>query len=105
MRAVKWEYALLYISDGEPSRRWILFSHEQDGASLDRFAERAASRTGTSVHFAPESVHTTWILGMLGEEGWELVGAARVESLDASCLYLKRELTDGRRAGAAEHED
>ena len=94
---MKWEYALLYISDEEPSRRWVLFSHAQDEASLDRFASRATNQTATSVHFAPESVHTTWVLGMLGEEGWELVGAARVESVGASCLYLKRELTDGRR--------
>ena len=101
MRPVKWEYALLYISDEEPPRRWILFSHEQD-AGLDRFAARATNQTATAVHFEPESVHTTWVLGVLGEEGWELVGSARIESLDASCLYLKRELTDGRRVGAAE---
>ena len=99
---MKWEYALLYISDEEPSRRWILFSHEQDAAGIERFAARATNQTTTSVHFEPESVHTTWVLGVLGEEGWELVGSARVESLDASCLYLKRELTDGRRVGAEE---
>ena len=97
MRPVKWEYALLYIADEKPARRWILFSHEQDAASLGLHADRATSQTPTSIHFDPERVHTTWILGTLGTEGWELVGSARVDSLEATCLYLKRELGDDGR--------
>ena len=97
MRPVKWEYALLYISDEKPARRWILFSHEQDAASLERYASRATAHTATSIHFDPQKVHTTWILGTLGMEGWELVGTARVDSLEAACLYLKRELDDDGR--------
>ena len=30
-------------------------------------------------------------------EGWDLVGSAKVESLEATCLYLKRELVGDRR--------
>ncbi len=97
MRPVKWEYALLYIADEKPARGWILFSHEQDAASLGLHADRATSQTPTSIHFDPEKVHTTWILGTLGAEGWELVGTARVDSLAAACLYLKRELGDDGR--------
>ncbi len=97
MRAVKWEYALLYISDEKPARRWILFSHEQDAASLERYSPRATAHTATSIHFNPERVHTTWVLGSLGAEGWEMVGVARVDSLEAACLYLKRELDDDGR--------
>ena len=99
---MKWEYALLYIADEQRARRWILFSHEQDAAGLGRYADRATSHTPTSIHFDPEKVHTTWILGMLGTERWELVGAAKVDSLEAACLYLKRELSDdGRQVGDA----
>ena len=98
MRPVKWEYALLYISDEQPARRWILFSHEQDAASLERYAPCATAHTATSIHFDPQKVHTTWILGTLGDGG---VGAgrnvARVDSLEAACLYLKRELADDGR--------
>ena len=94
---MQWEYALLYLTDEQPSRRWILFSHAQDDASLERYADRATGQTATSVHFNSELVRTTWILGTLGMEGWELVSTARVESLGATCLYLKRELTgEGR---------
>ncbi len=78
---MKWESALLYIADEQPARRWILFSHEQDAAGLERFADRATSQTATSIHFDPERVHTTWVLGMPGTDGWELVGAAKVDSL------------------------
>ncbi len=93
----KWEYALLYLTDEQPSRRWILFSHAQDEASLEGYADRATSQTPTSIHFDSELVRTTWILGTLGMEGWELVGSAKVESLEATCLYLKRELVGDRR--------
>ena len=34
---------------------------------------------------------------MPGTERWELVGAAKVDSLEAACLYLKRELGGDRR--------
>lgn len=95
--AMKWEYALLYLTDEQPSRRWILFSHAQDEASLEGYADRATSQTPTSIHFDSELVRTTWILGTLGMEGWELVGSAKVDSLEATCLYFKRELTDDRR--------
>ncbi len=89
---MQWEYALFYLTDEQPSRRWILFSHSQDEASLEGFADQATSQTPTSIHFQSELVRTTSILGSLGMEGWELVG-----SLGATCLYLKRELTDDRR--------
>ena len=94
---MKWEYALFYLTDEQPSRRWILFSHAQDDETLKAYADRATSQTATSIHFNSELVRTTWILGSLGMEGWELVSTARVESLGATCLYLKREVTDDRR--------
>ena len=94
---MQWEYALLYLTDEQPSRRWILFSHAQDEASLERYGDRATGQAETSIHFNSELVRTTWILGTLGMAGWELVSSAKVESLEATCLYLKRELTDDRR--------
>ena len=95
---MQWEYALFYLTDEQPSRRWILFSHAQDEASLEGFADRATSQTPTSIHFQSELVRTTWILGSLGMEGWELVGSAKVDSLAATCLYLKRKRAGRRRA-------
>ena len=92
---MQWEYALFYLSDEQPSRRWILFSHAQDEASLEGFADQATSQTPTSIHFQSELVRTTSILGSLGMDGWELVGSAKVDSLGATCLYLKRELAGG----------
>ncbi|MXY72551.1 MAG: hypothetical protein F4Y97_05870, partial [Dehalococcoidia bacterium] len=68
---MQWEYALLYLTDEQPSRRWILFSHAQDEASLERYADRATGQTETSVHFNSELVRTTCILGTRGMEGWE----------------------------------
>ena len=96
----RWEYACLYLRDGPKRERWVLFSHVQDLSLLERLpCDRTRS---TATELRADAAGTLELLGVLGEDGWELTGALHVDAVDADCLYLKRPLSGERRRYASQ---
>ena len=90
----RWEYALVYLRQGEgvQRRRWILFSHEQEARVLNRLPAIVDQSSPSNNELDAERASTTVIMGVLGEDGWELVATNSLPHLDAACLYFKREI-------------
>jgi hypothetical protein len=91
----RWEYACLYIREnGDERGRWVLFSHQQPPTLFDRVpCDRDRS---SPTRLEADAAGTLELLGALGEEGWELTSALRVDAVAADCLYFKRPLTEPR---------
>lgn len=94
----RWEYALVYLRQGEgvERRRWILFSHQQDGALRNRLPVLPDLCSPSNLELDPARASTTAIMGALGEAGWELTSSEWLPPLNAGCLYFKRPLLHSR---------
>ena len=99
MALTRWEYALVYLRQGEgvEQRRWILFSHEQDGSLQNRLPAIAEASSPSNLELDPFQAATTTIMGVLGEAGWELTSSEWLPPLQAGCLYFKRPLLHPRK--------
>jgi hypothetical protein len=76
----RWEYAM--ISNPSSGADGILFSRHQDqsilgefSAALGRGMKPSSSNTGY-IHLNLNHTNTTFVAGLLGERGWELVSHA-----------------------------
>jgi hypothetical protein len=83
--------------DGLEARRWILFSHEQDMTVHARLPAIESQSTPSNIELDVDRASTTEVLGVLGEDGWELVSTNWLPPLQAGALYFKRELQPGLR--------